>query len=71
MKSHPCNTYAPDLIQIRTLAEKEEDENLRFRQFLKFHCDLEIKDLDQQVFDTTKRVWLVLTAPPVRTVAAK
>jgi Fe-S-cluster containining protein len=47
----------PDLVQIRTLAQKKEEENLRFRQFLKFHCNLNEKDLDERVFNVTRRVW--------------
>lgn len=44
-----------DLVQIRTLAEKKEDENWRFRRFLKGNSDLE--DVDRQVFAITQRVW--------------
>lgn len=47
----------PDLVQLRVLAEKKEDENWRFRQFLKTHCNLEPEELDQRVFETTRRVW--------------
>lgn len=46
-----------DLVQIRALAKKKEDENYRFRQFLKGYCDLESEELDQRVFETTRRVW--------------
>ncbi len=46
-----------DLVQIRELAEKKEDENLRFRQFLKTRCNLEPDEIDQRVFETTRRVW--------------
>ena len=44
-----------DLVQIRTLAEKKEDENWRFRRFLKEKSDLD--EVDSQVFAITKRVW--------------
>ena len=46
-----------DLIQIRTLAQQKEDENWRFRQFVKFECALDEKEMDRQVWETTKRVW--------------
>ena len=45
------------LIQIRKLAERKEDENLRFRQFLKNRCNLESDEIDGRVFETTRRVW--------------
>jgi Fe-S-cluster containining protein len=47
---------APDLVQIRALAKEKEDENWRFRRFVK-ECDLDPDDMDRQVFETTKRVW--------------
>lgn len=46
-----------DLVEIRTLAEEKEDENLRFRHFLKTRCNLELAEIDQRVFETTRRVW--------------
>ena len=46
-----------DLVQIRALAEKKEDENSRFRQFLKTRCNLEPDEIDRRVFETTRRVW--------------
>jgi hypothetical protein len=48
---------APDLVQILALAEEKEDENWRFRQFLKHQCSLDPSDVDTQVMETTKRVW--------------
>jgi hypothetical protein len=48
---------APDLVQLRVLAQEKEDENWRFRQFLKSQCDLEPDELDHRVFETTRRVW--------------
>lgn len=48
---------AIDLVQIRTLAKAKEDENLRFRQFLKLRCKLDPDQIDQRVFETTRRVW--------------
>jgi len=48
---------APDLVQIRALAKEKEDENWRFRQFLKQQCSLDPSDVDTQVMETTKRVW--------------
>ena len=48
---------AVDLVQIRALAERKEEENWRFRQFVKFECELEQKEMDRQVWETTKRVW--------------
>jgi Fe-S-cluster containining protein len=47
----------PDLVQIRALAEEKEDENWRFRQFLKGASSRDLPDLDRQVTETTKRVW--------------
>jgi hypothetical protein len=49
---------ALDLVQIRELAGRKEEENSRFRQFLKFRCKLEPDEIDQRVFETTKRVWV-------------
>lgn len=46
-----------DLIQIRTLSKEKEEENFRFRQFLKTRCSLEPGEIDQQVFELTRRVW--------------
>jgi uncharacterized protein len=46
-----------DLVQIRTMAEKKEGENYRFRLFLKTRCNLEPDEIDQRVFETTRRVW--------------
>lgn len=46
-----------DLVQIRELAERKEDENSRFRQFLKTRCNLEPDEIDRRVFETTRRVW--------------
>jgi hypothetical protein len=48
---------ALDLVQIRELAERKEDENSRFRQFLKTRCNLEPNEIDRRVFETARRVW--------------
>src|ERR1039458_4874504 len=48
---------APNLVQIRALAKEKEDENWRFRRFVKTECDLDPDEMDQQVFETTRRVW--------------
>ena len=48
---------AVDLVQIRQLARRKEDENFDFRQFLKNRCDLESDEIDQQVVEITRRVW--------------
>jgi len=48
---------AYDLVQIRMLAVRKEDENLRFRCFLKTQCNLEPNVIDQRVFEATRRVW--------------
>jgi len=45
-----------DLGQIRGLAQKKEDENWRFRDFLKRRCDLEPEEIDRHVFEITRRV---------------
>ena len=47
----------PDLVQIRSLAEDKEDENWRFRLFLKGASSHELGDLDSQVAEATERVW--------------
>src|SRR5215831_7071456 len=39
------------------LAVRKEDENLRFRCFLKTQCNLEPNVSDQRVFEATRRVW--------------
>jgi len=46
-----------DLVQIRELAKQKEDENWRFRGFLKSRCNLESEEIDRLVFATTRRVW--------------
>ncbi len=46
-----------DLVQIRTQAEKKEDENHKFRLFLKTKCRLEPEEIDERVFAATRRVW--------------
>lgn len=46
-----------DLVQIRSLAQKREDENWRFRQFVKFECKLKPREMDKQVWEATNRVW--------------
>ena len=46
-----------DLVQIRELAQTKEDENIGFRQFLKSRCKLQPEEIDQRVFETTRRVW--------------
>lgn len=46
-----------DLVQIREQAKEKEDENYRFRQFLKFKCNLEPEEIDERVFAATRRVW--------------
>jgi Fe-S-cluster containining protein len=46
-----------DLVQIRGQAEKKEDENSRFRLFLKTKCNLEPDEIDSRVFAATRRVW--------------
>ena len=48
---------APNLVQIRALAKEKEDENWRFRRFVKSECDLDPDGMDRQVFETTRRVW--------------
>jgi Fe-S-cluster containining protein len=48
---------AVDLVQIRALGERKEEENLRFRQFLKGRCNLQPEEVDQHVFEATRRVW--------------
>jgi len=46
-----------DLVQIRELAREKENENYRFRAFLKSDCELDPEEVDRQVFATTRSVW--------------
>jgi uncharacterized protein len=48
---------AVDLVQIGALAQQKEDENWRFRQFVKFRCELDPGEMDRQVWETTGQVW--------------
>src|SRR5258706_11693844 len=48
---------AVDPIRVPVLAEKKLEENGRFRQFLNHRCEIDGDELDQRVFDLTKRVW--------------
>jgi Fe-S-cluster containining protein len=48
---------AYDLVQLRVLAQEKEDENWKFRQFLKTRCNLEPAQIDRRVFEETERVW--------------
>jgi Fe-S-cluster containining protein len=42
---------------LKKKAKEKEDENWRFRTFLKWDCELSDKNLDQQVFEITDSVW--------------
>ena len=64
-------SMALDLVQIRALAETKEDENARFRQFLKTRCNLEPDQIDQRVFETTAACGPESTALPVLTAAGR
>src|SRR5256885_16560752 len=46
-----------DLVQIRRKAEEKDDENNRFRLFLKSKCHLKPEEIDERVFAATRRVW--------------
>ena len=48
---------ALDPVQLRILAQRKEDENCRFSQFLKDQCDLDPEEVDERVFEATRRVW--------------
>jgi hypothetical protein len=48
---------ALDLVQLRVLAQKKEEENWAFRQFLKTRCNLEPEEIDHRVATTTESVW--------------
>jgi Fe-S-cluster containining protein len=48
---------AVDLVQIRQKAESKEDENFRFRRFLKTKCNLKPDEIDRRVFAATRHVW--------------
>ena len=52
-----------DLLQIREQAQAKEDENSRFRLFLKTKCKLEPDEIDSRVFAATRRVWPESIAP--------
>lgn len=45
-----------DLVQIREQSEIKEDENFRFRIFLK-RCSLDPDEIDRRVFAITRSVW--------------
>jgi Fe-S-cluster containining protein len=46
-----------DLVQIRELTREKEDENWRFRRFLKSQCRLPSREIDRRVSEITQRVW--------------
>jgi uncharacterized protein len=46
-----------DLVQIRLRAQEKENENDRFRLFLKSKCHLNPEEIDERVFAATRRVW--------------
>jgi Fe-S-cluster containining protein len=46
-----------DLVQIRRKAEEKDDENNRFRLFLKSKCHLKAEEIDERVFAATRRIW--------------
>ena len=46
-----------DLVQIRQQAERKEEENHRFRLFLKRKCNLEPDEIDSRVYAATRRAW--------------
>jgi uncharacterized protein len=46
-----------DLVQIREQAHAKEDENYKFRRFLKTKCNLGSEEIDSRVFAATHRVW--------------
>jgi uncharacterized protein len=46
-----------DLVQIREQAHAKEDENYKFRRFLKTKCNLDSEEIDSRVFAATHRVW--------------
>jgi Fe-S-cluster containining protein len=47
----------PQPIHLPVLAQSKEDENWKFRQFLKQRCDLSSDELDQRVFEMTRAIW--------------
>ncbi len=48
---------AVDPIKLRVLAGEQEDENWKFRQFLKRDFELGAGKLDDRVFELTNRLW--------------
>lgn len=56
-KSYILKYMIPHLVQIRALAQEKEEENWKFRQFLKLRCRLGSSEIDKRVFKTTERVW--------------
>jgi Fe-S-cluster containining protein len=49
-----------DLVQIREQAKEKEDENYRFRQFLKTKCHLDPEEIDSRVFAATRQIWAAI-----------
>jgi hypothetical protein len=62
---------AYDLVQIREQAKEKEDENYRFRRFLKTKCNLEPEEIDERVFATTIACGPESTAPNAPTAARR
>jgi Fe-S-cluster containining protein len=50
----------PDLVQLRQRTKEKEDENWKFRAFMKGECNLESEDIDRRVFEVTRRVWAAI-----------
>jgi Fe-S-cluster containining protein len=46
-----------EIENLQRLAKEKEEENWRFRTFLKWNCELSDKKLDKQVFEITDSVW--------------
>ena len=47
----------PDAINIEKLAQQKSDENWDFRTYLKMQDNITDKDLDELVFQITRRIW--------------
>jgi len=44
-------------IKLRVLADEKENENWKFRRFLKLQGELDATELDDRVFELTKKIW--------------
>lgn len=53
----PARHIFTDLESLEQRAKEMSDQNMRFRSWIKFHCDLSEEELDAQVNATAEEVW--------------